>query len=279
MYVASIPNLATLGSRFVLQGGTQNNLAVVKAEVDFIRSNFRGKDIDPKIIVHEHCGESGAIGAAQEALRLWQSGKKKEFIGLDAVAHIHYRTTRNEDTRCYFCKNSCLRTFIDVKVSGAEQESHKDTLTALPEYAAIKANLQLSEQVCGVEPHAAEKKLSLFRAQASPLVQIQNLTQNNLDKKVSTPQEVQPRKTKVPLYEGEQRLIISTCEKGSVEDFEQMKGIKANIEKIQEENPNYVDIASRDVFRSRTVDLICDEIPDTKGIFVSRSHLVNPFWC
>src|SRR5216117_308252 len=34
LYVASIPNLAALGSRFVLQGGTQNNLAVVKAEVD-----------------------------------------------------------------------------------------------------------------------------------------------------------------------------------------------------------------------------------------------------
>ena len=31
LYVASIPNLAALGSRFVLQGGTQNNLAVVKA--------------------------------------------------------------------------------------------------------------------------------------------------------------------------------------------------------------------------------------------------------
>ncbi|HMK23881.1 MAG TPA: BadF/BadG/BcrA/BcrD ATPase family protein, partial [Terriglobales bacterium] len=41
LYVASIPNLAALGSRFVLQGGTQNNLAVVKAEVDFIRNSFR----------------------------------------------------------------------------------------------------------------------------------------------------------------------------------------------------------------------------------------------
>src|SRR5437660_5199698 len=41
LYVASIPNLAALGTRFVLQGGTQNNLAVVKAEVDFIRNSFR----------------------------------------------------------------------------------------------------------------------------------------------------------------------------------------------------------------------------------------------
>ena len=115
LYVASIPNLAALGSRFVLQGGTQNNLAVVKAEVDFIRSSFRAAGKQPEIIVHEHCGESGAIGAAQEALRLWRNGLQTTFIGLDAVRKIEYRTTRNEDTRCNFCKNNCLRTFIDIR--------------------------------------------------------------------------------------------------------------------------------------------------------------------
>src|SRR6266699_1701633 len=104
LYVASIPNLAALGSRFVLQGGTQNNLAVVKAEVDFIKSSFRANGKEPEIIVHEHCGESGAIGAAQEAHRLWNNGRQTTFIGLEAVANIRYRTTRNEDTRCYFCK-------------------------------------------------------------------------------------------------------------------------------------------------------------------------------
>ena len=29
---------------------------------------------------------------------------------------ISYITHRSEDTRCYFCKNKCLRTFIDVKL-------------------------------------------------------------------------------------------------------------------------------------------------------------------
>src|SRR5438105_3081238 len=70
LYVASIPNLAALGTRFVLQGGTQNNLAVVKAEVDFINNSFRAAGKKPEIIVHEFCCESGAIGAAQESLRL-----------------------------------------------------------------------------------------------------------------------------------------------------------------------------------------------------------------
>ncbi|MPY89871.1 MAG: hypothetical protein GEU99_18350 [Luteitalea sp.] len=117
LYVASIPNLAKLGVRFVLQGGTQHNLAAVKSEVDFIRSNFRGADVEPEIIVHEHCGESGAIGAGAEALRLWKNGRRTSFIGLDAVRKISYRTTRNEATRCNFCKNNCLRTFIDIKMA------------------------------------------------------------------------------------------------------------------------------------------------------------------
>src|SRR5258708_21632786 len=39
LYVASIPNLAALGTGFVLQGGTQNNLPVVQAEAAFIKSS------------------------------------------------------------------------------------------------------------------------------------------------------------------------------------------------------------------------------------------------
>ncbi|MGH9163457.1 MAG: hypothetical protein ACRD2X_26155, partial [Vicinamibacteraceae bacterium] len=92
--------MATLGTRFVLQGGTQHNLAAVKSEVDFIRSNFRGSDVEPEILVHERCGEAGAIGAAAEAQRLWKNGRQTTFIGLDAVQKIAYRTTRNQSTRC-----------------------------------------------------------------------------------------------------------------------------------------------------------------------------------
>ncbi len=117
LYVSQIPNLSALGTNFILQGGTQNNLAAVKAQVDFIESRFKGKGIKPNVIVHEHCGESGAIGAGIEAVRLWENGRRTTFIGLDAVAQITYQTHRNENTRCYFCKNKCLRTFIDVKVN------------------------------------------------------------------------------------------------------------------------------------------------------------------
>src|SRR6201993_4518344 len=200
LYVASIPNLAALGTRFVLQGGTQNNMAVVKAEVDFIHNSFRAAGKKPEIIVHEFCGESGAIGAAAESLRLWRNGQLTTFVGLDAVRKIEYRTTRNEATRCYFCKNNCLRTFIDIRTAP------KNDLSIVP----------------------VEKV------------------------------------TKVPLMHGEQRLIIATCEKGLVEDVNDMKDIKAGIDQIKDKHPNFVDIAAREVFRSVSPKSVADPIPVTK---------------
>ena len=131
LYVSQIPNLASLGKTFILQGGTQHNLAAVKAQVDFVESRFKDKGGKPNVIVHEHCGESGAIGGALEARRLYNLGQKTRFIGFEAVEQISYITHRNEGTRCYFCKNKCLRTFIDVKIAGAD-ESAKKTKIPIP---------------------------------------------------------------------------------------------------------------------------------------------------
>jgi predicted nucleotide-binding protein (sugar kinase/HSP70/actin superfamily) len=288
LYVASIPNLAALGTRFVLQGGTQNNLAVVKAEVDFIKSSFRANGKEPEIIVHEHCGESGAIGAGQEALRLWNNGRKTTFIGLEAVANIRYRTTRNEDTRCYFCKNNCLRTFIDVDVTGREAPEHthshavaEDRAATMEEVAEVVSNLPSLEQIQAnlppVESHGScstsggHSSPSVFKAKVEPLVQIQLTPGSNKVVELPKPTDFQPRKTKVPLRMGEQRLIIATCEKGAVEDLGEMKDIKADIDKIKAVNPNYVDIAARDVFRHHDVEIVADSMPATKGLFISKA--------
>lgn len=284
LYVASIPNLATLGSRFVLQGGTQNNLAVVKAEVDFIKSSFRANGRVPEIIVHEHCGESGAIGAAQEALRLWKNGRTTTFIGLEAVRNIRYRTTRNEDTRCYFCKNNCLRTFIDVDANGtatdraatSEEITQAAVVQSLPSLEQIQANLPAVEShggscSTGSSTGGGCGTTHTFKAKIEPLVQIQVSPGSNKIIELPKPVGFQPRKTKVPLRTGEQRLIIATCEKGAVEDLDDMKDIKGEIDKIKAVNPNFVDIAAHDVFRHRKVAVVADEAPSTKGLFVSKS--------
>lgn len=216
LYVASIPNLAKLGTRFVLQGGTQHNLAAVKAEVDFIRSSFRGADVEPEIMVHEHCGEAGAIGAAAEAMRLWKNGHQSTFIGFDAVRKIAYRTTRNESTRCNFCKNNCLRTFIDIKLAGGAPM---------------------------VEAPAEVK--------AAPVKFV----------------------SKVPKAADERRLIIATCEKGSVEDVNTMRDIKAGLDAAKKANPNFVDLASKEAFRARNPESVADPLPTRAWTRTARERI------
>ncbi|MDT8324148.1 MAG: BadF/BadG/BcrA/BcrD ATPase family protein, partial [Bacteroidota bacterium] len=173
LYVSQISNLEMLGSTFVLQGGTQRNLAAVKAQVDFIEHKFR--DLRPRIHVHEHTGEAGAIGTAVEAARLHRSGRETTFIGLDAAAQVRFVSKRDESTRCAFCKNRCLRTFIDVETPSGNGEDD-------------------------------EKR----------------------------------------------RLIIATCEKGCVEEAEDMRGIARDLARIRKQFPNYAEIAAREVFRPFT---------------------------
>jgi predicted CoA-substrate-specific enzyme activase len=175
LYIAKIPNLPELGTRFILQGGTQNNLAAVKAQVDFIQKRFEGSGRTPEIIVHKHAGEAGAIGCAFEAMTLWQQGRQTTFIGLDAVRHIQYRTTVGEETRCHFCKNHCLRTFIDIGTGNGD---------------------------------------------------------------------------------GKRRLIVATCEKGSVEDVGAMKGIQKELDAARDANPNLMEYAGREVWKVHSSEKI-----------------------
>ncbi len=80
LYVAKVPSLAALGTRFILQGGTQNNLAAVKAEVDFLRANFRAT------------GE-GAGDCRPPALRRIGSDRRRHrshaLVAQRALHHLH----------------------------------------------------------------------------------------------------------------------------------------------------------------------------------------------
>ncbi|MEW6774886.1 MAG: BadF/BadG/BcrA/BcrD ATPase family protein [Bdellovibrionota bacterium] len=110
-YVVQIPRMAELGRKFVLQGGTQHNLAAVKAQVDYIEERVPGAEV----FIHPHTGEAGAIGAAMETLRVVKRRGHSTFVGLDQAIDIHYSTKNDESTRCNFCPNLCSRTFIDTK--------------------------------------------------------------------------------------------------------------------------------------------------------------------
>ena len=109
-YVVQIPRLAALGTRYVLQGGTQYNLAAVKAQVDYIKERVPGAEV----FVHPHTGEAGAIGAAFETLRVVKRRGRSTFIGIDAAIALDYTTKNDDETVCHFCPNECKRTFIDT---------------------------------------------------------------------------------------------------------------------------------------------------------------------
>jgi len=110
-YVVQIPRMAELGRVFVLQGGTQKNVAALKAQVDYIEKRVPNAEV----YLHPHCGEAGAIGAAFEALRVTRRRGKTTFVGLDQAIQIDYTSTNDEATRCNFCPNNCSRTFIDTR--------------------------------------------------------------------------------------------------------------------------------------------------------------------
>ncbi len=219
LYVSQIPNLSKLGTNFVLQGGTQHNMAAVKSQVDFIESRFRGKEEPANIIVHEHCGESGAIGAGIEAIRLWENGRESTFIGLEAAKKIEYQSHTSEDTRCYFCKNKCLRTFIDVKI----------------QHPMENADDRFSYKTGPQEPRPTR----FYSRKEKPEFQ-----------------------SKVPLESGAKRLIVgNSCEKGLVEDVNDMREIKKGLDAKLDANPNFMELASKEIFQSYEPEIIADPLP------------------
>jgi predicted CoA-substrate-specific enzyme activase len=113
VYACQLQNLRAVGRKFVLQGGTHLNAAVVKAQVDFITS----KVPDAEIAIHPYSGEAGAIGAALCAAD--DARDRSRFRGFAAVEALTYRTTTNDHTVCHWCSCNCKRTFIDVQLPGA----------------------------------------------------------------------------------------------------------------------------------------------------------------
>ena len=198
VYAGQLQNLAAAGRKFVLQGGTHRNLAVVKAQVDFITS----KVPHAEIVVHPYPGEAGAIGAALCALEQSVGGKPSRFRGFDAIEALAYQSTTNEHTTCRWCPVSCRRTFIDVVLPGAKGRPW----------------------------------------------------------------------SKIPLAEGWERVISgNSCPKGLLEDVNEMKVVKAQMEEVKRAYPNVAEMVREDAFRHARVP---GEAEDRDS--ESSEHVVNP---
>jgi predicted CoA-substrate-specific enzyme activase len=180
VYAGQLQNLAAAGRKFILQGGTHRNLAVVKAQVDFISA----KVPDAEIVVHPYSGEAGAIGAALCASELMQAGAATRFRGYDVIEALEYTSTTNEHTTCTWCPVSCKRTFIDVRL-----------------------------------PNGMGRPWS-----------------------------------KVPLASGWERVISgNSCPKGLLEDANEMRVVKRNLESARDAHPNTAEVVRETAFRRARV--------------------------
>jgi predicted CoA-substrate-specific enzyme activase len=176
VYAGQLQNLAAAGRKFILQGGTHRNLAVVKAQVDFIGA----KVPDAEIVVHPYSGEAGAIGAALCAGDLMKTGAATRFRGYDVIESLEYRSTTNEHTTCNWCPVSCKRTFIDVRLPSGKGRPW----------------------------------------------------------------------SKVPLTMGWERVISgNSCPKGLLEDVNDMRVVKKNLESIKDAHPNTAEVVRETAFR------------------------------
>ncbi len=182
VYAGQLQNLAAAGRKFVLQGGTHRNLAVVKAQVDFIRV----KVPDAEVVVHPHCGEAGAIGAAlaareqRSARKTGEPGPATRFRGYDAIERLEHVSITSEATVCHWCAVNCRRTFIDVKLEGGRGRPW----------------------------------------------------------------------SKVPLEAGWTRVISgNTCPKGLLEDIDEMKIVKAELESVRHAHPNIAQMVRDQAFK------------------------------
>ncbi|MGD1081554.1 MAG: BadF/BadG/BcrA/BcrD ATPase family protein [Candidatus Sulfotelmatobacter sp.] len=116
IYAGGLNNLQQVGKKYILQGGTHKNLAVVKTQVDFIMKKVPGAEV----VVHPYSGEAGAIGAALVALEWWEGGGESKFRGFDAIERLTYKTATSVDTVCHWCPVTCQRSFIDVELEGGK---------------------------------------------------------------------------------------------------------------------------------------------------------------
>ncbi len=147
--VIRISNLDSLGDKIVVQGGTFQNDAVLRAMEQYI-----GKEV----IRSPYPGIMGAIGVALLTKERFSAGTlEKSFIGLDAMDDFSY--TQESNFPCPFCTNHCKRTivtFSNGKSWVTNNRCERGEILGDPREENVKKQLQEKMQ-------AAEEIPNLFR--------------------------------------------------------------------------------------------------------------------
>ena len=131
--VIRISNLDSLGDKIVVQGGTFENAAVLRALEQYI-----GK----KVTRAPYPGLMGAIGAAL-LTKERAAEKERTFIGLDALESFTY--TQETNSPCPFCTNHCKRaivTFSNGKSWVTNNRCERGEILGDPRDEAVRSRLK-----------------------------------------------------------------------------------------------------------------------------------------
>ncbi len=107
--VIRVPNIDSLGEKIVVQGGTFQNDAVLRAMEQFV-----GREV----IRAPYAGLMGAIGSAMKAKEeASKEGYVRTFLTKDELREFTYKQVNNDP--CPYCTNHCKRAILTFSTGGS----------------------------------------------------------------------------------------------------------------------------------------------------------------
>ena len=169
--VIRLQNLDSLGDRIVVQGGTFQNDAVLRA-----LEQYTGKEV----IRAPYPGIMGAIGAAMTAREWALSHKEKSaFAGLEAMRDFTF--TQEANVPCPFCTNHCKRSVITFSNGNSwvtNNRCERGEILGDVKDASVRTRLQEKKQ-------SREKTANLYELRKKLLFETYEVRQVSPDKDIT----------------------------------------------------------------------------------------------
>ena len=168
--VVRVPNLASLGNRIVVQGGTFRNDAVLCALIQHLgrpvsRAPYPGLmgAIGVALLTQQHMAKAGANANAANASAPENTPATSTFIGVDALDGFTYRQQTN--VTCPFCANHCNRTVItfpDGSTFVTNNRCPRGEIVGAPNSPDVRAALKQASSKTGEGENLFEARQKLL---------------------------------------------------------------------------------------------------------------------
>ncbi len=160
--VIRLSNLDSLGDRIVVQGGTFENDAVLRA-----MEEYTGREV----IRAPYPGLMGAIGMALITRERYRKNpERRTFLDLEELEHFSYHQEDNDP--CPFCANHCKRTVLRFSNGSAwitNNRCERGEILGDPKDEQVRRQLQDTVQRTGAVPNLfREREKLLFRDYPHP---------------------------------------------------------------------------------------------------------------